>query len=321
MDIGGYFGFDIEERNKLPYEGLYFNSASSALVFFLTEAKAKIIYMPEYICPSLRKNIEKLSIEIREYPVNNQLYPQLDLSVYTEKGSYALIVNYFGIRDDLIQLYEERKESILFDMAQSFFYPLPDGYSGFYSPRKFLGLTDGGILSTPLDLQMPSIINRSKASDKIRHLIKRLDGETESGLKDYRIAEEVISNEGVQRISHFSEKILKSTDLQMIKNKRIRNFKILHRALHKINLLNISLDNCKSPLVYPLKLQPDESKVLRNYLISQKIFTATYWKEFLEGDNPDAKKLSHSIVALPVDQRWGETEMNHIINIIRHFQA
>lgn len=165
MEIGGYFGFDLEKQNELPYDGLYFNSGSSALEFYLSEEKIKKIHIPEYLCPSLVKNIATLNIDIREYPVDDQLYPQLNSSIFSEKESRVLVVNYFGIRDDLFVLYESRRNSIIYDLAQALFYPLPANHSGFYSPRKFLGLTDGGILISQTDLQMPEMMKRSQASD------------------------------------------------------------------------------------------------------------------------------------------------------------
>lgn len=61
--------------------------------------------------------------------------------------------------------------------------------------------------------------------------------------------------------------------------------------------------------------------MLRNYLIGHNVYVATYWDEFTDHINLRLKNLTDSIVALPVDQHWGSREMNHIINLIQHFQV
>ena len=53
-------------------------------------------------------------------------------------------------------------------------------------------------------------------------------------------------------------------------------------------------------------------------LIDKKIFVARYWPNVLNWCKKDdiEYQLTENMVCLPIDQRYGENEMNHILNNI-----
>ena len=84
--------------------------------------------------------------------------------------------------------------------------------------------------------------------------------------------------------------------------------------LRKINKLNInSLSN--SPLCYPLFLKRSG---IREKLIKERIFVATYWPEVLKrvSGTSNESELVNFCLPLPCDQRYGIFEMNRIVNFI-----
>ena len=76
------------------------------------------------------------------------------------------------------------------------------------------------------------------------------------------------------------------------------------------------MDSFNCPMVYPF-MTDDES--LRGRLIQNKVFVARYWPNVLDWcKNDDFEyKLVTQVIPLPIDQRYGEIEMNKIIEIIK----
>lgn len=70
-------------------------------------------------------------------------------------------------------------------------------------------------------------------------------------------------------------------------------------------------------MVYPFL--PKEDKDIRNRLIKNRIYVARYWQNVLSWCNPQdiETKLAKNLIPIPIDQRYGEQEMNCIVEIIK----
>jgi len=320
-EIGGYFELELPyEGDGLLYNGSYFNSGSSALEFFIKKSKLKNILLPGYICSSVLKLIIKAGVEFQFYEVDQQLNPVLDESIcFKESDKKVLIVNYFGIKDDLLNQYDKYPNKIIWDFCQALFCSPPNHSCSFYSPRKFVGIPDGGILIENSDVDSGRIIRlkRSESHNGVLHLIKRLEKGAYFGYADYKKNENRLESEKLKRISKFSETILKSLNYENIEKSRIKNFKELHQNLKKINRLKIIEKIVNGPMAYPLKLQRVEAKDFRKKLIENKIYNAKYWPvDGLANKTEKNINLSESILALPIDQRYGREEMIYISEMI-----
>lgn len=71
------------------------------------------------------------------------------------------------------------------------------------------------------------------------------------------------------------------------------------------------------PMVYPF-LSDDAN--LKKKLIENKVFVATYWPNVMEWCEKGAweYQLAQQACFLPVDQRYGEEEMERILEIINN---
>lgn len=69
------------------------------------------------------------------------------------------------------------------------------------------------------------------------------------------------------------------------------------------------------PLAYPLYVEDD---CLRKRLIANHVFVPTYWPNVLESCGTDTLEYSFAkyLLPLPIDQRYGEEEMQTIVGII-----
>jgi hypothetical protein len=113
-------------------------------------------------------------------------------------------------------------------------------------------------------------------------------------------------------MSKFSQRILSSIDYRHIKETRIQNFQFLHDKLANVN--EIKLGDRYSHFCYPLYLK--DGQAYRSKLILNKVFIPQYWKSVLNSEysNDYDKLLAQNILPLPIDQRYGLSEMKFIID-------
>lgn len=110
--------------------------------------------------------------------------------------------------------------------------------------------------------------------------------------------------------------MMQGIDYEMVAKRRRANYQLLQEALSKENNLELPLEDDAVPMVYPYLVPV---KGLREKLIENKIFVARYWPNVLESTTPDDIDylLAYQMQPLPIDQRYGEEEMNEICKIIK----
>ena len=108
---------------------------------------------------------------------------------------------------------------------------------------------------------------------------------------------------------------MQSIDYEDAAKKRRENYQMLHEVLGEDNHLALSFEDDAVPMVYPF-LVP--IKGLREKLIENKVFVARYWPNVLEWTTKDDIEylLAYQMQPLPVDQRYGENELNRVLDII-----
>lgn len=179
--IGGYFGLEIPKGNEFLYKDtLFFRSARAAFYLLLKKVNPSIIWMPAYICPSMIYMIKKLNINFKIYHINESF--EIIENIHLYENELLLYVNYFGLcaNNQLNILKKYDKNQIIFDNSQALFSEPLDCLATLYSPRKFLGVPDGGVLITKLDIVQPDF-EKVTISD-LQHLVYRYKGEDISQL-------------------------------------------------------------------------------------------------------------------------------------------
>ena len=152
--------------------------------------------------------------------------------------------------------------------------------------------------------------------DRLNHLLKRIDLGAGAGYTDFKDNSRKLANQPIMQMSRLTSMLLASIDFERIKEKRLKNFRILHEALKGSNKLAIpTIGSFSCPLVYPYFTN---DCTLKKKLIDNKIFVATYWPNVLEWCKEDTLEyqLADRIIAIPIDQRYGEEEMKYITNLI-----
>lgn len=317
--IGGYFEWEFPPAKKqvLHENVVYLNSGRHALEYILRGlSNIKNVRIPYYTCDAVLQPLQRLGISWSFYHIDEKLEiaEKLELS----KDEVLLYTNYYGIKDEYCKHVASAYGDIaIIDNAQALFCKPISGVNQFYSPRKFMGMPDGGLAVTTF-LDTTETLPEDKSFDRCSHLLKRLELSPSEGYAEFKGCSKKIAAASLCQMSNISKSILASVDLDYIKQKRRENFTTLHKTLSSINKLTIpSIKSFECPLVYPYWV--DNGDKLKKELIAQNIFVATYWPNVLEwvGQSDLEYDLANHIICLPIDQRYGYDDMAKIIKTIQ----
>ena len=316
--IGGYFELTLPKYcpHWLDSAGK-FNSARSAFSFLVEQLGVKNVWLPYYLCDTVSKALLHLDININYYSLTEDFRIINDVCLGEE--SLLLYVNYFGVctqqANDIINRYGAT--NVVIDNSQAFFNKPLNTIATIYSPRKFFGLPDGGLLYSNKCLAPPPKERDNSSKSRMEHLISRLTDTPETSYQKYIDAENAISSLHVQRMSHLTERLLYSIDYETVKLTRYNNASYLHQHLAKYNQLNVNIDKDVAPLCYPFL--PITQTVSRAELIRNKIFLPSYWPEVLGvvDKNSFEWELVTNGLFLPCDQRYSEDDMDRLIQLLK----
>ncbi|HHC7318802.1 hypothetical protein G6364_13370 [Vibrio cholerae] len=311
--IGGYFSLELPQPKEHYHPDLlHFQSARAAFYSLLRTGSPRKVWMPYYICDSMLSPLYEIGVPVSFYSLNSDFSVKDDIELLD--GEWIVYVNYFGIcgaeQNRLLSKYP--KEQLVFDHSQAFFQKPLDCLATIYSPRKFFGVPDGGMLSTQLKIRNDFVQDES-SYDRIAHLLKRTCFAPEKGYADYQMAESSLHSCQPKGMSRFTDNLLKTIDYSAVKNQRNSNFWYLHEALASVN--KIQIDNVDGPMVYPFLM---DNVSLKYQLIQRRIFIPTYWPEVAQRGDSGVfeRKLIADLNALPCDQRYSVNEMDNILRLI-----
>ncbi|WP_207004600.1 hypothetical protein [Trinickia mobilis] len=312
--IGGYLQLELPRATGEHHrEAMRFQSSRAAFLALLQACRPKAVWMPHYICDSMIEPLTITGVPVKRYELDEALRVK---SAALGDGELLLYVNYFGICehnvDDVLNRFP--RERVVIDNAQAFFSEPRDCAATLYSPRKFVGVADGGYLVTQLPVSAPTEIDRHTPL-RFAHLVKRIDEDAESGYADYTAAEESLKFQQPKCMSNLTRRILMSIDYADVRARRVANFARLHERLSASNAFPITSKGTSTPLCYPYLGGPAD---LRQRLLAQRIYTPCYWPEVAEAESmPELeKRLGQSAHFLPCDQRLSAAQLDHIAELV-----
>jgi hypothetical protein len=311
--IGGYFQLELRNGSEFHRDCLKLNTGRNCLEYILSTKKFKKIYAPYYTCDAVNETLKRAHIETERYHIDDNLDPLLDKDI--KKNEILLYTNYFGIKDMAVKSITKKYGKIIADNAQSFYSkPVKNNYT-FYSARKFFGVPDGAYL---FGLPGNSFSGNAEVSySRFSHLTKRIDLSAEEGFGDYQRNESKLKNAAVSGMSKLTGALLRSIDYRKAAKKRKDNFAFLHKYLKDTNGLSdaISAGRFFTPMIYPYLISGGAK--LREQLRKNGIYTAVYWSGMhLNTKNRFEKYLYENLVALPMDQRYNNLDMDNILKRI-----
>ena len=311
--IGGYFELELKSGEHYHKNALRLNAARNCFEYVLRARNYAKVYIPYYTCEVLLEPVQKADIHYEFYSINEKLEP-VDLPLLAENEAF-LYTNYFGLKQQCVErLAQHYGSQLIVDNAQAFYANPLKGIDTFYSARKFFGVPDGAYLYTDKLLQQE--YEQDYSYERMAHLLKRIDCGAEAGYSDFRKNDDALCHQAIKKMSKLTAAILSNIDHAEARKQRSENFQMLDRALGHTNHLHFVLNDDCVPMVYPYLTNEDE---LKQKLIENKIFVATYWPNVMDWckEKTWEYQLAQRTCFLPVDQRYGQEDMNKILNVLQ----
>lgn len=314
--IGGYFGLEPKSTNghNIHDESILLNTARNCFEYILRTRAIRHVYMPAYTCSVVFEPLDKLRISYSTYEINTGLEIANLPNVALDEA--IVYTNYFGLKDtycdELARLFGDK---LILDCSQALYYRPNGNCHVFYSPRKFVGLADGGCLYTSDTLGGEVLPIDTDSEKRSSHLYIRHNESAEAGYADFVKNDTALSGQPIKKMSQLTRSTMDAIDFQAVRCRRKRNFAYLCERLgDKLLIGDENWDSVACPMIFPLWA----SNELRQKLITQRIYTATYWPNIFE-DLPTSSTeyaIASNLVALPIDQRYNETHMQRIVEAI-----
>lgn len=304
-----------------------FHNARSALHHVITDLAPKRLWLPAYLCPDILQATSEASTEIRYFNLTKDLQPDTGfLAPRLQGDDVILTINYFGRgpADAWLQFIENRSGTIWIEDCAQVIDTGAISTSDFciYSPRKILGVPDGGILVDKVGLvsapRLTPLVDREFMLPCRLRAEDPRDLNNEEWFSAFQRVEQA-QTVSLEKISDVAQTVLETTPLKPMSNARLRNYNFLHDRLGDIALYPESAKRW-IPLCFPVL--SDNADGLVGYLAQNRIFCPRYWRDLPVGTGAfaDAHMLSNMIVGLPCDQRYSEQDMDRIVNLVRTFR-
>ena len=298
-----------EEYHK---DAIRLNTGRNCLEYILKARGYKKVYLPYYTCEVVLEPFKKLSIPYEFYHIDINFEIR---DSFTLKDDEALLyVNYYGLKQRYVeQLAEKIGERLIIDNTQAFYAKSIYGIDTFYTCRKFFGVPDGAYLYT--EKKLDEELEQDQSYDRMTFLNKRIDLGAEAGYSEFQQLTKSLVNQPIKKMSNLTQRLMQGIEYAGVAKKRRDNYILLQSALRVSNTIVLPLEDDAVPMVYPY-LSP--IKGLRENLIENKVFVARYWPNVLEWTNKNDIDylLASQMQPLPIDQRYGEEDMNRIITLI-----
>lgn len=332
--VGGVFGLDLttETSTTPPYTAnasVHLVNGRSAIRLAVDRLSPDTVWLPSYLCTSIVDAIRDLDSTIRFYPVSYELEAGArswldDL----EENHLVLVIDYFGFPFDRNVCTEVRHRGawLMLDACQALYsVPKPD-FADFavYSPRKFVGVPDGGVLSIvsaraeAAEFQ-EAALDHSPADwwfDSLRSLMLRREFDLRGGDRSwYELFGRCEENApaGYYAISDFSQAVLdRSVNYRADAQARRTNFKYLADKLRAVALYK-QLPEAVVPLGFPVRTA-DRDRV-RQGLFGDSIYPPVHWPlgAYVPDEFAESHRLEADIMTIPCDQRYGREDMERVV--------
>jgi hypothetical protein len=297
-----------------------FETARSALAALLRAHGISRAWLPAYVCASLAAGAAAGAAQVAYYETDFSLTPLLaTLAAQLQAGDAVVIVDYFGrARPDLWGALIAQRPDILWveDRAQALDpNAAPLAPSVIYSPRKLVGVGDGGILFARAPVPQPSAPH-----DASRWGPEEARSNDPNGLRPerwyplFRAREEGFAP-GPGSASPRTLNALQRLSIARIGRARRRNWGRLAKALPE-HALWPDREPDFAPLAFPILVRDAAAAV--GALAEARIWAPRHWADLPSDPHrfEAAHRLAAHCVSLPCDQRYGEADMARLAKAV-----
>lgn len=346
MELGSEFNLDlsklrVSENSFYEYisdkQYQLFDSGRSALRAILPLLDDGKILMPEYICTSVIDCFPPDKLIFYRLKKNLQIDENDFLEKIKENVSAVYLMHYFGSLqpESVLNLAKSEREKhgfkIIEDSTHSLFTAKQTiGDYCVASLRKWFAIPNGGVLysdkmpSRYFEVVPKTTENYRSYAMMLKTLFLNAQLNCNSTYRQiFKEAEEKLDTQScIMRISDYAEFLLKCNDVNEMVKKRKSNLSYLRKGLDNLGVRSLSyMPEGVCPFAFPI-LVPDRD-AFRAYMIENKIYCAIHWPigAISKPERPLARTLADSIISLPIDQRYGDEEMEYMLKVIRQYKG
>jgi dTDP-4-amino-4,6-dideoxygalactose transaminase len=298
-----------------------FRSARSALTALLDHRRIRRVWLPAYVCRSLADGAANRILAW--YDVGEELAPDVaTLARELAPGDAVVGVDYFGRLppQDFIALAAARTDVLWIEDRAQAIDPGPAwGQILLHSPRKLIGVGDGGLLVGD-HLPEPDAGPSPDACEAQRARARDPDGRAPEHWYELFQAQERAFTVDRAPMSARTRRILERSPAAPLAARRRHNAQVLTRALGDLALWP-DLGANSALLAVPVRLA-DRDHVAAE-LARRGIYCARHWSDLPSpvASFPVAQRLSGELLSLPCDHRYDAADMERIIDALRDIQA
>lgn len=312
-------------ESRIPALGknLFCFNARSALHLLLKYLRPPQVWLPTYLCPELLKALPpEQDWHFYEHTPGPHVQP--DIWPGLKPQDLVLTIAYLGFEPDpdWLALLRARGARVLIDASQALFLSSRHGADYLlYSPRKWGGVSEGGILAGPDLPAQPNALPTPQAGLEMAEamaLRREFDqqGQDDSALQArwFALFRQAEAHQPVGAWPMSAEAIGRWFQLRsdpLIQQRRRDNYLHLLDSLAEWALYP-ALPQATVPLAFALRVKQRDA--LQNALAQARIYCPVYWP--LAGAVPDhysqSHRLSEELLCLPCDQRYGLSDMAEI---------
>jgi hypothetical protein len=320
MEIGGYFGLDMPEYSDLYPDAIRFQSARAATRAVLECNQITRVMMPAYICSSVIGSAVDAGVAVETYDLDELCYPKQIPRLLPDQCAF-IYVNYFGLcQSNICRLLKAiPNDRLIIDSSHALFAAHTDALATIYSPRKFVGLPDGGMLRISPLSKIPPLVEEDRGSfERMRHLLIRMAYTAREGYADFVNARNSLQDSSPLAMSRLTRRLMKSIRWDQVIQRRRKNYSVMAELMGGVNDRHWPLGEEDVPLCYPFTLRGCEAGKIRNELALRNVFTATYWPDALpriKADSLEATLINETLF-LPIDQRLEPAQVEEVGRLV-----
>ena len=298
------------------------HNARSALHALWNKTRPRRVWLPAYVCAEVPAAVPD-GVDARYYPLSETLLPRADfLSEQIQDGDHVLAIDYFGrpASPELVSLALARPDVGWVEDCAHALDPPDSTWADWllYSPRKLIGVPDGGLLVAGRKALWPLVTSPATdfafALPSLERFEDRDETDNERWYANY-VRQEGAMGVGLQQMSRLSLEVLKASDPNADSRARRSNFRILHQRLREWAFFP-QAEISFVPLGFPVRVKSAATVAKR--LFESRIFAARHWRNLPSDPSMFAveHRLAQELLTLPCDYRYGEPEMHHVADVV-----
>ena len=353
-EIGGEF-WDTNKLSEvcaLDFEKNYvfMLSGRTALDFLIGDIKKeynlfKAVYMPSYCCRFMIEPFIKNNVKVYFYGVSLNECGGFEYDVDFDVPCDAVyLMQYFGYADNktdyIAKIFKNNGKIIIKDATHSMFAEDQNNLYADYifgSYRKWTTFYSGGFakkLSGDFLIEPPVFTNqeyinlRKRAVELKNEYINGNISDKNEFLKLFREAENYLELDYCGYLmDNDSIEMIKSLDIKYIKEKRLKNARILLSLFSENKIIKpifSDLHDNDCPLFVPVIVNCGKRDALQNFLIRNNIYCPVHWEisdlHSLQNLSEKSRYIYDNILSVVCDQRYDEKDMIYIAGKIKEFE-